>query len=106
MQHQEPVEVAPDVFLVRGRDVNWVILREDGELTLIDAGYPGDADAVESSVRQLGRRPEDVRAILLTHAHADHIGAVNPLHDRFGTPVLLDPVEGRMPVATISSRPA
>jgi glyoxylase-like metal-dependent hydrolase (beta-lactamase superfamily II) len=89
----EPVEVAPEVFLARGRDVNWVILREDGELTLIDGGYPGDADAVESSVRQLGHRPEDVHAILVTHAHADHLGAVNPFHERYGTPVLLDPVE-------------
>jgi len=93
VKHDDPVEVEPDVFLVRGRDVNWVILREGGELTLIDAGYPGDADAVESSVRQLGYRPEDVRAILVTHAHADHVGAVNPFHDRFGTTVLLDPVE-------------
>jgi glyoxylase-like metal-dependent hydrolase (beta-lactamase superfamily II) len=93
VKHEAPVEVAPGVYLVRGRDVNWVILREDDELTLIDAGYPGDADAVESSVRQLGHRPEDVRAILVTHAHADHIGAVNPFRDRFGTPVLLDPVE-------------
>jgi glyoxylase-like metal-dependent hydrolase (beta-lactamase superfamily II) len=93
VQAQDPAEVAPDVFLVRGRDVNWVILREGGELTLIDGGYPGDADVVDSSIRQLGHRPEDVRAIVLTHAHADHLGAVNPFHDRYGTPVLLDPVE-------------
>jgi hypothetical protein len=37
------VEVADDVFLVGGTEVNWVLLRDGAEVTLVDAGYPGDA---------------------------------------------------------------
>lgn len=88
-----PHQVATDVFLVRGRDVNWALLRDGTDLTLVDAGYPGDFTAVEASIRAIGRRPEDVRGILLTHAHVDHLGAVNPFHERYGTPVFTDPVE-------------
>lgn len=87
------VEVAPDVFLARGTDVNWILLREGTDVTLIDTGYPGDTGRVEESLRDIGRRPEDVRAVLITHAHIDHIGGVNHFHDRYGAAVYTDAVE-------------
>ena len=87
------VEAAENVFLVRGSAVNWILLRDGTDLTLVDGGYPGDLEAVEASIRAIGRRPEDVRAILVTHAHVDHLGAVNPFHSRYGTPAYFDPVE-------------
>ncbi|RZQ62430.1 MBL fold metallo-hydrolase [Amycolatopsis suaedae] len=99
-------EVAKDVFCVGGTDVNWVLVREGSDLTLIDGGWRGDLPAVERSIRALGRRPEDIRAILLTHAHLDHLGALNHFHDRYGTPVYMDPAEvphardGRLEQAT------
>lgn len=86
-------EVAPGVFRVSGTDVNVAILRDGADLTLIDGGYPGDVSAVERAIRSLGRRPEDVRAMLLTHAHVDHMGALVDFHRRFGIPVLTDPIE-------------
>ncbi len=94
MSHVETVEeVASGVFRASGTDVNVVILRDGTDLTLIDGGYPGDVGAVERAIRSLGRRPEDVRAMLLTHAHIDHMGALVDFHRRFGIPVLTDPVE-------------
>ncbi|MDV7241957.1 MULTISPECIES: MBL fold metallo-hydrolase [Rhodococcus] len=87
------VEVEQNVFCATGTDVNWVLLREGTDLTLIDAGYPADIPAVEESIRSIGRRPEDVRAILLTHAHIDHIGAINHFRDKYGTPVYMSAVE-------------
>jgi glyoxylase-like metal-dependent hydrolase (beta-lactamase superfamily II) len=90
---QRVIEVARDVFLGRGTDVNWVLLRDGTDLTLIDAGYPGDIAKVEESVRAIGRRPEDVRAVLITHAHIDHVGAINHFHDRFGAAVHTGEIE-------------
>ncbi|MDA3643095.1 MBL fold metallo-hydrolase [Saccharopolyspora indica] len=86
-------EAAKNVFCFGGTDVNWVILREGTDLTLIDGGWPGDVPAVENSIRSIGSKPEDLRAILLTHAHIDHMGAVENFHRRFGTPVYADPIE-------------
>ncbi|WP_229051545.1 MBL fold metallo-hydrolase [Aeromicrobium sp. Leaf350] len=85
--------VTSSVFRAEGTAVNWVILREGRDLTLIDAGYPGDVDAVLASVAAIGHRPEDLRAVLVTHAHVDHVGALNHLHERYGTPVLMHPDE-------------
>jgi glyoxylase-like metal-dependent hydrolase (beta-lactamase superfamily II) len=88
-------EVAEGVFRGRGTEVNWFLIRDGDVLTLVDTGYPGDAERVEDSVRTIGCRPQDVRAVLLTHAHVDHMGAANRFHDRYGTPVYTDAVEVR-----------
>ena len=86
-------QVGDDVFLVPGTAVNWVIVRQGRDLTLIDCGYPGDAEAVVSSIESIGHRTEDVRAVLLTHAHVDHLGAAGLLWERHRTPVHVHPLE-------------
>jgi glyoxylase-like metal-dependent hydrolase (beta-lactamase superfamily II) len=93
MQRSDVQQVADDVFRVRGRIVNWYLLRNGGDLTLVDAGYPGNAADVESSLRLLGHDPRDVQALLITHAHADHIGAAGFLHERFGVPAYCSAAE-------------
>jgi glyoxylase-like metal-dependent hydrolase (beta-lactamase superfamily II) len=90
---QRVSEVAPEVFVARGTDVNWVLLRDGADLTLIDTGYPGDLAKVEESLHAIGRRPSEVRAVLITHAHVDHIGGVNHFADRYGAAVYTDPIE-------------
>ena len=86
-------QVADNVFAFTGTSVNWVILQEGTELTLVDAGWEGDTQEVERSIRSIGRRPEDLRAVLLTHAHADHTGALDHLHDTYGTPIYMASAE-------------
>ncbi|MGV9709677.1 MBL fold metallo-hydrolase [Gordonia sp. NPDC003424] len=80
-------------FLVSTGVANWVLLQEGSDITLIDGGYPGQASAVEESIRSIGARPEDIRGALLTHAHVDHLGGLARLHDRYGFDVYMDPVE-------------
>ena len=86
-------EVAPGVFRGHGTQVNWYLVVEGADVTVIDSGYPGDLAKVHESLNAIGRRPEDVRALLLTHAHVDHMGAANDLHDRFDVPVWTDAIE-------------
>ncbi|WP_043659893.1 MBL fold metallo-hydrolase [Nocardia thailandica] len=86
-------QVAPEVFRVEGTHVNMVLVREGRELTLIDAGWLRDAAVIERTIAALGHRPEDLRGVLLTHAHLDHVGALNHLHRRYGIPVYASAVE-------------
>jgi glyoxylase-like metal-dependent hydrolase (beta-lactamase superfamily II) len=64
-------------------------LIEDDPLTLIDAG-PNSATsltALESALASHGRRVEDLRRIVVTHQHIDHIGLVEIIAKRSGAEV-------------------
>ena len=67
--------------------VNWYLLEEDGRITVIDAGLPAYRPQLDDALGQIGRSIEDVEAVVLTHAHIDHIGFAQLLQDERGTPV-------------------
>jgi glyoxylase-like metal-dependent hydrolase (beta-lactamase superfamily II) len=83
----ELVPVTERVHLARGDAVNWVLVADDAGVLLIDAGYPGDRTDVLASLGALGYDAADVRAVLLTHAHVDHLGSAIWLAKTHGTPV-------------------
>lgn len=87
------VQVGTGTYLVHGSSTNWIVISEGGEATLVDTGYPGDHDQVLWSLAELGQRPADVRAVLITHAHVDHIGAADRLAQDHGVPVLMHEAE-------------
>ncbi|MFD7077664.1 MBL fold metallo-hydrolase [Nocardioides sp. NPDC059952] len=54
------------------------------ELALVDTGVAASAAAVPAELEKLGRRIEDVRWILLTHGHIDHVGGAHALWEATG----------------------
>ncbi|MGW5360115.1 MBL fold metallo-hydrolase [Actinopolymorpha pittospori] len=93
MLEEAIVQVTAGVHIVHGSNTNWVVLADGDDVTLIDTGYPGDRAALLESLAALGHRPEAVRAVLVTHAHADHLGSVEYLSATFGTPVYMHEAE-------------
>lgn len=67
--------------------VNWYLVEDGGELLLVDSGWPDSWSRVVAAVEHLGRRPGDLRSVLLTHGHGDHLGAAERLRREWGTPV-------------------
>lgn len=57
--------------------INCYLVVEDDGLSIIDTGVAGTAKLLGEAVTQL-QKP--VRRILLTHAHGDHVGGLDPLH--------------------------
>jgi len=86
-------EVADGVFFVHSEMVNWVLLTDGDAVTVIDTGYPGQRSDVEDSIRAIGRDPRGIEAVLITHAHVDHIGSAQYLAETYGAPVLVHPAE-------------
>ncbi len=79
--------VTDRVHLAHTPLVNWTVVADDAGVVLIDAGFPGQRDDVLKSLRELGFGPGDVSAILLTHAHVDHLGTAIWFAREHGTPV-------------------
>ena len=57
-------------------------------LTIVDSGIAGSADAILEAVSAMGRSPEDVQEIVLTHYHDDHRGGAADLARQTGARVV------------------
>jgi glyoxylase-like metal-dependent hydrolase (beta-lactamase superfamily II) len=65
-------------------------------LLLVDTGVPGSAPRILGAVAELGRRPEDVQAIVATHLHVDHTGSLAELKRLTGATVMLHPADAEL----------
>ena len=86
---QEPMPVASGVYTFETGPFRWYLVEEEGRITVVDAGFPGHLPVLEKGLRSLGRSPRDIEAIVLTHAHADHMGFAEGLRRRLGVPVFV-----------------
>lgn len=69
------------------------LLHHQRRFTLIDAGLNGEHAAVENILARFGLGWDAVDAILLTHAHLDHVGNARRWQRLSGAPVWLHPEE-------------
>ncbi len=88
-REEDVVQVADGVHAVFGSDVTWVVVQAGDSATLIDTGYPADRANLLASLELLKVAPEALSAVLITHAHNDHLGSAQWLHAAYGVPVLM-----------------
>lgn len=62
-------------------------------ITLIDSGYPGQAETILVALRQQGYADHHLRRIILTHADLDHSGSAAQLKRATGAKVACHAVE-------------
>lgn len=84
-------DLAPGVHRISDGYVNWYLLTDDTGVTVVDAGVPPHWKLLGQALAQLGRRREEVRALILTHAHYDHVGFARRLQKEWQVPVLVHP---------------
>jgi glyoxylase-like metal-dependent hydrolase (beta-lactamase superfamily II) len=68
------MQVQEGVHRLTGGVVNFYLIEEGGRLVLVDSGAPGDWGLLVKTLARIGRKLGDLEAVLLTHAHSDHIG--------------------------------
>ncbi|HKI48987.1 MAG TPA: MBL fold metallo-hydrolase [Desulfobacteria bacterium] len=67
---------------------NCYILHGDGTI-LIDGGAPKKVKRFTDALRRFSMKPEDVKLIVLTHGHWDHIGSAREIQEITGAPIAL-----------------
>ena len=82
------MNIAPGIHRIGSSSVvNAYLLEEAGEVTIIDAGMPGFYRDLPRELTSLGRTVADVRAVVLTHGHSDHIGFAERLRRERRVPI-------------------
>src|SRR5215468_10726152 len=76
---------------------NAFLIEGDNGLTLIDAGFPGKESAVFGAVRGLGRTPNQLKHLIFTHGHPDHIGSAAAIVRETGARTYMHPLD--IPIA-------
>ena len=69
------IELLPRLRFIRFPVGHAYLWHDPDGRTLIDTGLPGSAPLIADAIRQSGYQPADLRRLVLTHFHADHIGA-------------------------------
>ena len=84
------MELIAGVHTIEDLGVGRAYLYQEGDrLTLIDSGMPASAKRIFGAIERLGRRPEDLRQVVITHYHSDHTGALADVAERSGAQVLV-----------------
>ena len=80
-------EVADRVHRVEHAYVNLYLVEDEGRVLLVDTGLPASWPLIALALRRIGRRPDDIAAVALTHAHFDHTGNAARAQERLGVPI-------------------
>ena len=84
------MEIVPGVHAIENLGVGRAYLYQEADrLTLIDTGLAGRAERIFADMEGIGRRPEDLRQIVITHCHNDHIGSLADVVERTNAQVLV-----------------
>ncbi|GAA0310327.1 glyoxylase-like metal-dependent hydrolase (beta-lactamase superfamily II) [Gracilibacillus halotolerans] len=89
------IEVLPDLYCYTVQIVNIVLAGDPntGDFVLIDAGMPESAEDIIGVVESRFGEGSKPKAIILTHGHFDHVGAIIELIERWQVPVYAHPAE-------------
>ncbi len=83
------MRLAPSLHRVGNGLVNSYLVDDGGQVTVIDAGMPGQYADLVRELTAMGRSVSDVRAVVLTHGDTDHIGFAERLRREQGVPVFV-----------------
>ena len=88
--YAEPAKVFDNLYFVGGKlHSSWALTTKEG-IILIDTIYPYNSEElIIGGMRKLGLDPKNIKYVLISHAHTDHIGGAEMLQVRYGARVVM-----------------
>lgn len=96
IQRVAPFQVFDNLYYVGAKWVSAWLLETDQGLILFDSLYGDLTDIVIDGIRELGFDPDDIRYLIVTHAHYDHIGGARRFQEEFGAVVMMTEADWAM----------
>jgi metallo-beta-lactamase class B len=91
-----PVRIHANTYLVGTCGISSILIVGDQGDILIDGGTEHDADLIADNIRDLGFRVEDIKFILHSHEHFDHVGGISRLQRMSGAMLIASPPAARV----------
>jgi metallo-beta-lactamase class B len=91
-----PVRIHANTYLVGTCGISSILIVGDQGDVLIDGGTEQDADLIADNIRDLGFRVQDVKFILHSHEHFDHVGGISRLQRMSGATLIASPPAARV----------
>ena len=89
MSDRFDLNVADGLHRVEDAYVNWYLVEEDGRVAVYDAGVPSSWLSLHEALAAIDRIPGDIEAVVLTHAHLDHLGFAEQARHELDVPVFI-----------------
>jgi metallo-beta-lactamase class B len=87
-QPVEPFRIAGNVYYVGASDITSYLITTPRGHIVLDSGFKETVPQILQNVVKLGFRVEDIRLIVMSHAHYDHVGGVAQLQRLTGARVV------------------
>ena len=82
------MEILPGIHTLPGVRWSRAYLIVGDTLALVDAGLPWNSGRILKYIRKIGREPEELSHILVTHAHPDHTGSASRVARKTGAQIV------------------
>lgn len=89
----EPFRIVGNLYYVGASDVSAYLLTTPEGHILIDSGLAETVPLIEANLKKLGFQLEDIRLLLISHGHFDHVGGMAELKARTKARLLANPAE-------------
>ncbi|HEV2723170.1 MAG TPA: MBL fold metallo-hydrolase [Thermoleophilaceae bacterium] len=86
-------DAAEGIHRVEDGYVNFFLVEDGAAVTVVDAGHPSSWGPFQQALREIGSKPQDVEALVLTHGHFDHMGFADRARRELGVPLWTHPEE-------------
>lgn len=87
--YMEPFKIFGNLYYVGNTFVSSHVIDTGDGLILLDSNYPECLYMVTEGMRNLGLNPKDIRYILHSHGHYDHIGGTKALVELYGCKTII-----------------
>lgn len=85
----EPFQMFDDLYYVGDKWVSAYVIETSDGLVLVDTLESPYGRWIPENIEKLGLDPKDLKYILITHGHSDHVGSAEYIQSKYGSKLII-----------------